>query len=1025
MTRNNQRNWKLTDQGVETVNHHARKKWGRGGFILCALIVFLWGGIGPDSALAKRFRPTRKASRFEVEFRAHDPKGFYRSLSYMIEKNPPHHMASLNARATVAELLFETKNYREAAQIYLQLTETPLADGYRLASFQYRLAECYFHMGLYGESYDQFSRVRQGGNKALEAEATLGMAMAALAQGNRSSSQAHLDILLLENDYYKTYPRALYPLGIMLFQNEEYQRSLEFFEKDQDDPKNIYFAALAYRRLGLIPKSLSYFQKLTQKFPGTVWAQRGAFEVAETYYQQQDYQLAYQSYQRWLNEFPNGTLQAESMFRLAATDFKREKYAESAARLEPMTRMDLRPDLASRVLHLTNETWVQRDKIEELAQRIRRKGRAKDRTPDENYQLMWALAALERYEDALSLAEEGLNKFYDVELTPKILLIEGYSYDKVGRPAEALASYQTVVDRFGGSAYAARALQLMSMNYVRSGRWQELVTHVNHHWSALPEDIRREHPEVEFWITEGHLSLGNYELAEQRYKKFLSVAIDHPLIPYAYLGLAVAMAENGDLDSGFQTLQQFAEISREKKKQEWVALATLQSANIYYNQKKYEDAIGYYRAFRKDYKTAAEVPQALFQEAKALFHLEYYTDAIEAWSTLAKEYPDDPLTEKARFQSARTMFDLGDTTGAVKAYQTYIVKHPDSPRVKEARLQLAHAYYNAGDYKKAIPKYQEFLQLYPDAEEAVSVQDFLQVAYVQSGMSEEEIELLTQGQVKTQVLADLYWEKGANAYNKKDYDNALGYFEKILIDFPASPLAPQAAYYRAESLYLQEKYGEATAAYKNFLTQFPNDDQASNALFRLGVSLFNQNRYEEAAITFESFLQKYPDDPLAQNAAENIPLAYAKIGRTAESEQAYLNLLNRTTDPRQRASLLIQLGQIKQKKGAADEAINFFEQVDPNAPQYTEAIYSIGSIYAQAGHDELEIVTYQKLLNISDKSDDFRIAGISRLAELYIGKGDVKKALDIYSDVAKNSTDEASLANAQSRLEELRKVLEQ
>src|SRR5262249_26729353 len=237
------------------------------------------------------------------EFRSQDPKTFYRSLSLILEQQPPDQVTTINAKAAMGELLFQTENYREAAQIYLQLTEAPLADLYKLSSFQYRLAECYFHMGLYGESHDQFSRVRQEGHSSLQAEATLGMAMAALAQGNRSSAQAHLDILLLENPYYKTYARALYPSGIMLFQNEQYQRSLGFFEKDLEDPKNIYFAGIAYRRLGQLPKALSYFQKLTQKFPGTVWAQRGAFEVAETYYQQQDYPLAYQSFQRWLTEF--------------------------------------------------------------------------------------------------------------------------------------------------------------------------------------------------------------------------------------------------------------------------------------------------------------------------------------------------------------------------------------------------------------------------------------------------------------------------------------------------------------------------------------------------------------------------------------------------------------------------------------------------------------------------------------------------------------------------------------------------
>ena len=996
----------------------------RRGLLASCVSLFCLSGLVPLS-MAGRFSPTRKSSEYSISFHSHDPKSFYRALSYILEKQPADHISVINARATMAELLFETENYREAAQIYLQLTEMPLADAYKLASFQYRLAECYFHMGLYGEAYDQFSVVRKSSHPALEAESTLGMAMAALAQGNRASAQAHLDILLLENDYYKTYPRALYPLGIMLFQNEQYQRGLSFFEKDLDDPKNLYFAAISYRRLGLIPKALSYFQKLTQTYPGTVWAQRGSFEVAETYYQQQDFQLAYQSFNRWLGEYPNGTLQVESQFRLAAADFRRKNFKEALARLEPLLKQDVRPTLAEKIQHLTGETWVQLDKISELADRIKKKGRAKDRTPDENYQLMWALAALGKYVDALSLSEEGLNKFYDVELTPKILLIEGYCYDKVDRPAEALAAYQTIVDRFGSSAYAARALQLMAMSYVRAQRWQELVTHVYHYWATMPEDIQKQNPEVEFWITEGHLSLGNYALAQKRYQQFLSAAPDHPLTPFAYLGLAVALAQNNQLDAGFQTLQQFAAIAKAKNRADWLALATLQSANIYYNQKSYDKAIGFYRTFEKDYPKDARIPQVMYQEGQSLYRLEYYSDAVDAWMKLANTYPGHPLAEKAQFQAAKTLFDLAQTTAAVKAYQAFIVKHPTSSRVKEARLQLAHSYYNAGNYADAIPKFQEFLALYPDAEEAVSVQDFLQMSYVHVGKSDAELEKLTKGQAKSQVLADLYWEKGAKAYNEKNYPAALGYFEKILIDFPASSLSAQASFYRAESLYSQGNYAESASAYKNFLAQYPADDQASTALFRLGVSLFNQNRFDESAVTFETFIHRYPDDPLAKTAAENIPVAYAKIGKTAESTQAYENLLTRAGTPKEKAGLLLQIAQIKERNGKGDEAVKYYEQVSPSLEEFNEAMYNLANVYSQSGQAAQEASTYERLLNSAPKDNGYRIAGISRLAELYIAQGKAKQAMDVYTDVAKNATDQTALSNAKTRLEELRKVLEQ
>lgn len=989
--------------------------------IILPTLFLLIGATVPS--YGKRYNPTRKSDTHEVSFRSQDPKTFYKSLSLLLEQQPPDQVNTINARASVAELLFQTENYRESAQIYLQLTEAPLADIYKVSSFQYRLAECYFYMGLYGESYDQFSQVRKSGHISLQAEATLGMAMAALAQGNRASAQAHLDILLLENEYYKTYPRALYPSGIMLFQNEQYQRSLAFFEKDMDDPKNIYFAGLAYRRMGQASKGLINFQKLTQKFPGSVWAQRGAFEVAETYYQQQDYPLAYQSFQRWLAEFPNGTLQMEAQFRIACADMRRKQYEEVIKRLEPLSRLDLHPAMADRVRQLVTESWVQLDRVPELVASIKKKGRARDRTTDENYQLMWALAALGKYEEALAASEEGLGNFFDAELTPKILLVQGFCYDKVGRPAEALAAYQTVVDRFPTSAYSARALHLMALSYVRAQRWQELVTHVYHHWANLSPELREKYPEVEFWVTEGQLTLGNFELAQKRYQKYISAAPDTKLTPYAYLGLAVAQAQNGQLDLGFQTLQQFAAIAKQKNQPEWLALAMLQSGNIFFNQKKYEQAIGYFRSFQKDYEKDPRVPQSMFQEGQSLYRLEYYTDAIAVWGKLAEKYPENALTEKARFQLARTLFDLGESTSAVQAFQTFIVKHPTSERIKDARLQLAHCYYNAGNHKEAIPRYQEFLLLYPDAEEVASVQDFLQMSYVHSGKSETEIEELTKGQAKSQVLADLYWEKGAKAFNDKDYKLALGYFEKILIEFPASSLAAQASFYRAESFFLQNQHEESIAAYKNFLAQFPNDAQAPTSMFRLGVSLFTLNRFDESALVFESLVQKYPDDPLAAQAAENIPLAYAKVGKTADSEKAFEALLSRTTDPAKKAQLNLQLAQIKEQNGVASEAIGYYQRVEPSQPEFAQAMYGVGNLYSRAGQSDQEAGAYEKLLNFQPKDDAYRIAALSRLAELYIAQGQAQKALSTYKDVAENAKDETALSNAKSRIEELQKVL--
>src|SRR5258706_5227522 len=116
-------------------------------FIALTLVL----GVANVSHAKKSYR----SSKHTVNFRSTDAKSFYKSLSYQLEQMPPDNVTTISARSSMAELLFQTGNYRDAAQIFLQLTESPLADQYKLSSFQYRLGECYFHMGLYSEAYDQ------------------------------------------------------------------------------------------------------------------------------------------------------------------------------------------------------------------------------------------------------------------------------------------------------------------------------------------------------------------------------------------------------------------------------------------------------------------------------------------------------------------------------------------------------------------------------------------------------------------------------------------------------------------------------------------------------------------------------------------------------------------------------------------------------------------------------------------------------------------------------------------------------
>ena len=95
---------------------------GGPSFLLALFLALAW----LEPASADWFRPARRSVQKSVQFRSSDPKSFTRAISFILEKQPEDHIATIDAKSTMADLLFETGNYREAAQIFLQLTEAPL-----------------------------------------------------------------------------------------------------------------------------------------------------------------------------------------------------------------------------------------------------------------------------------------------------------------------------------------------------------------------------------------------------------------------------------------------------------------------------------------------------------------------------------------------------------------------------------------------------------------------------------------------------------------------------------------------------------------------------------------------------------------------------------------------------------------------------------------------------------------------------------------------------------------------------------
>lgn len=856
------------------------------------------------------------------------------------------------ARYITAELLQEQKQYYSTEKILKVLSGGhPDGDTFLEASAQMRLAENLFLQGQYVGSYEQYLEVRDRKVASLDGEAMLGLAASALAYGDPDTALVHVTELLDKQGDFANNQRLLFPIGLVLYQNGMLDETIGLLGEEPSEPDQQYLLGLVYRRLKALPKSLSIFEKVARNFPNTPWAERAAFEIAETYYLQGEHALARRGLEEWLTRYPFGTHHNQVLCRLAALDFMEKHFTDAKtrlARIDPSVSDSASIDLIlAQLKTIDRETRIQLGDLTELSAKLENELKLSPEDTETIYQAAWARTSRGDNAGALTLVEGELAKKLSPEWQPAYLSLAGYLWQKSGNDGKAMAAYQTVIDRYFKTPWAPKALHLMTVLLAKEQDYERIATQVRYWWQKMPKANKKDSTEVEFWLGEALAAIGKPKAAMEAYQRFLFDTQEHRLEPYARLHLAAALAQCKRTEQALRTLQELEKWAEGHKSPLWSREAKLQAAAVYFQDRKFEQSVWQYRALRTKDLPADLKPVVLHREALGLARLKYFADALDLWNELARDYPTNPLAEEDSFTAARTLFELGQSTRAVQAYSKFLTSYPSSPKAPEALLQLGHVYYNSRDYTAAIPHYVHFLTLYPESKETKEVRRFLQACLANTGRSLEEILPLAEGEALIPEVADKLWQDAAKAYNAKDHAKAEILFHKMLQYFPESSQTKAALFFRAECLFALERTPEALNAYRAFLNTDGDQSQHATALFRLGVCQFKLKKFDESAASFENFLSLHPHDALSGEALENLPLAYLSAGQLPKVHQAYERLLASKTDPKDRSRVLFQWGAFSHRQGNFDEAQKLFQQIPTGAAEKPQALQLLADIQAK------------------------------------------------------------------------------
>jgi tetratricopeptide (TPR) repeat protein len=950
---------------------------------------------------------------------------------------------ALGTAYTTAEVLYHQGRYDDAARNYLNVINKGHKYPYLSNSARLRLADSMMLRGDYEEALRSARDVANTNNKFLASEAWFLISRAYLGIGKADRAEEAYKSLITVNPTYGSLLKVDLLAGLLSYEKGDYAGAASHFQKHPDDIPSLYYSIACYCQLKDIAKAVSSYQNLLAKAKQGAWVDRARILIGEAIYQSHDYDLAMTFFGPVSRRDADPHLRVLALYRLACIDFEKKNYTRSELTLQNLLREYGAHPLRTNWMYLLATIPVyERD----WTRTIRDEGQftsggkgavvaplsipPDQLVPEAEFRVIWAYMALGNYREVVRRTDKFFHKYPKNTLTGYALLLQGVAFDQLSDLDKAIDSYQTLVDLFPQSPAAGKAVYLMTLSLHRAQEPTRIVSalnHLNEHLQSNAEiksDAWRKN--TLFWIAEGYYSIQDWQHAEQTFSKFVELAPESAMIPYALQGLAASLAAQGPdkLDKAKIYQQQAIARAAELGNTAVAADAKFQMGKIFFNQKQYDQSLSQFDAFIHESTNTVRVAEALYDSGLTLYNQQYYTESLARWKQVIDGYRFSPYRSLSYLQTGRTQFGLGKFDQAIAAYQALAANYPNSPEAQEAQFQIIQCYYNKGDVRGAYQQFMAFKSAYPVDERIKGVAELLLGAYQAQGnntLHSKELGALLQASPGSQTASTILWERGAALFNKKDYAAAQKYFQRIMLSYPNDEYAGQAYYYNAECYFFLNNMDEAASAYKSFYINYPADKMVPQAMFQVGVSFFNKKDFPKAAEGFDAFLKKFPTHQLAKDAAINVALCYKKGFKLDDSIRAYQNYLMLFPGDAKTSFVRLQIGTIHMSKGNYSQAIQDFEQIPSGSAERAESQYHIGEAYENLHQEQSAIAAYQKLMSIGPRDNDFRIAGLMNLAKLYESKGTGGATLaGVYREIASSSKNQDIVLMAQQKLQELK-----
>ncbi|MCY0976509.1 tetratricopeptide repeat protein [Chryseobacterium wangxinyae] len=637
-----------------------------------------------------------------------------------------------------------------------------------------------------------------------------------------------------------------YMLGHLYYSNKQNDQAFQYFDSIKDQPK---------------------FSKLVRPY------------YVQMYYNDKDYDKAISEGNALLNEDISASYKAEVHKIIGESYFMKNDYESAYPHLKDYLSVQQNP--SENDLYEMGFVAAQLKKYDEAVSYYNQLINSNSAlAQNAYYQLGNAYLAVDKKQEALSAFRSSYQMDYDASV--KQLAHEQYAklgYD-IGNPFESPTTViQNYITANPSGPKNAEMRSLLVKSYLYSGNFKETLNAIDKLPNSTPETDKVDQ-EVSYLLGTEEFNKGNFDEAEKYFLRSLEFNINKEFNSRALYWLGQVYYQKGNYPSAIVRYEKLNNETFPEKQQ-----LPYDLGYAYFKSKKFDEAEQYFTQYLKNPK-----PEFKNDAELRLADINYANNDLD--QAIAIYDKNEDATDYTLYQKALALGFKDDQAAKISNLKSLISKYPGSEYIDDAQYEMGVAYAAQDDFANSNDFFSKVVKSSPDKDLVANASIYRAQNYIDQNQNDKALsELKSLGeQYKNTAYAQKIVQAAKPIFTKNgDVSGYADFARNVGVNIDASEI-DEINLSTGKQYFAKKDYKNAISYYEKYLTQNPTGEGLYQAKYELGESYYQMNNSTKALLVLQEIanLQNdYQDD-----AATRVSQIYIAQGNSAEAKKYLENIKN-------------------------------------------------------------------------------------------------------------------------------------